>query len=68
MYQLGTRGQRGFTGNKSGVSFFDSGNFYKTSSSFSFAGDSDQTNVLGFPRNKSVNGCKVPAIPGRNLR
>jgi hypothetical protein len=25
--------------------------------------DSDQTNVLGFPRSKSVNGCKVPAIP-----
>jgi hypothetical protein len=30
--------------------------------------DSDQTNIFRFPPSKSVNGCKVPAIPGRNLR
>ncbi len=28
---------------------------------------SDHSNVLGLPRSKSVNGFRVPAIPGKNL-
>ena len=32
------------------------------------AAGSDQTNVFGLPRSRSVNGWSVPAMPGRNRR
>ena len=31
------------------------------------AAESDHNNFLGLPRSKSVNGCRTPAIPGKNL-